>query len=317
MKLRNWIFLLFPFLILLVILHACKKDSTITNGPGAAPTNPYGNINRGDTSTTKIAVDSLTITYVHQKVFQPRCAINGCHDGHFEPDYRTPMSSFATLVYAPINKNDTANRYKFSVIPNDTTKSVLYQRITNCCFVNKNDRMPQDNIGVPLPDSSINLVARWIMHGARDMFGNLPTRPDEPPIVEGIFAISTNYQTVYSTNRLDSIYYNPFIVPASATSFIVAVGDTDDITPTSQLKVNTLKFSLKATDFSNATSLQTTYINSNGQFWITTVNASSFAVGDTVYMRYYVNDGNHASNTEFPNNSLPSAYFTYFSFIRQ
>ena len=311
---RNGKWILMGILILvwsIAMLNSCKKEAP-------APANPYNSINRNDTTSNAITADSLTITYLHQKVLSTRCALNGCHEGHFEPDFRTPMSAFASLVFAPITKNDTARRYKFRVIPNDTTRSVLYQRITNCCFVNTNDRMPQDNIGVPLPDSSIHMVARWIMNGARDMYGNIPTRPDEPVIINGYFAISTNYQTGYSNNRLDSIYSNPFVLPAAVNSFYLVVVDTDDITPTTQFRVNTLKLSLNATDFSNATTVQATYLNANGpQYWVATVNPTNFPVGDTVYMRYYVNDGTHTSNTEFPNAGSNPLYYTYWSFVRQ
>ena len=311
MKLRRLILFVLPMLAILVIMYSCKKETPVT-------TNPYNGVNRTDTGGNKILVDTMTITYVHQKVLSTRCALNGCHDGHFEPDYRTPQSAYATLVYAPIVKNDTANKYKYRVIPYDTANSVMYIRITNCCFVNTNDRMPQDNIGVPLPDSSIAVVRNWIMHGAKDMFGNVARRPNEPPVVGGYFAISSNYQTGYSNNRLDSIYYNPFIVPQSAASFYAVFVVTDDSTPVPNLQVNTLKLSTKSYDFSSAVSIQATYLSTNGsQYWIASVPTAQFAVGDTVFMRYYVNDGQHPTNVEFPNNNLPYPYFTYYSFIRQ
>jgi len=263
-------------------------------------------------------VDTMTITYVHQKVLSTRCALNGCHDGHFEPDYRTPQSAFATLVYAPIIKNDTANKYKYRVIPYDTVNSVMYIRITNCCFVNVNDRMPQDNIGGILPDSDIAIVRNWIFHGAKDMFGNVAKRPNEPPVVEAYGAVSPNYAIVYSNNRLDSVSYNPFLVPDTATSMIVAFLVTDDSTPVANLQVNQLKLSLKSGDFSQATVIQATYLNASGtQYWIASVPLSSYPAGDTVFMRYDVNDGQHPANTEYPNTTLPYAYLTYYSFMRQ
>jgi hypothetical protein len=314
MKKRTLIILLFPIALTLLVIHACKKDNH------TPPHNPYSDINRSDSGSSTIPLDSLTITYVHKKVLSTRCALNGCHDGHFEPDYRTPESAFSTLVYAPIVKNslDTSKHYKYRVVPFDTTHSVMYIRITNCCFVNINDRMPQDNIGVPLPDSSINLVAQWIMHGARDMFGNVPRLPNEPPVIQGYVGISTNYTTVYSSTRLDSVSYNPFVVPLSVSSFYVAVLVTDDSTPINQLQVNQLKISTNADDFSSATIIPATYLAAGGQqYWVATVNTSSLVANDTLYMRYDVNDGGHTANTEFPRNDLPYPYKTYWSFIRQ
>ena len=311
MKLKRSIILLLPVLMLLVLIHACKKEAP-------APANPYNSINRTDTGGSKILVDTMTITYVHQKVLSTRCALNGCHDGHFEPDYRTPQSAYATLLYAPIVKNDTAGKYKYRVIPYDTLNSVMYIRITNCCFVNNNDRMPQDNIGVPLPDSSIAIVRNWIMHGAKDMFGNIARRPNEPPVVQGFFAISNNYQVAYSNTRLDSIYYYPFLLADSVPSFYAVFQVTDDSTPVRNLQVNTLKLSKKSYDFSNAVSIQATYLAANGsEYWLASVPTAQFTPGDTVFMRYYVNDGQHPANTEFPNSTLPYPYLTYYSFIRQ
>ncbi|HWB63632.1 MAG TPA: hypothetical protein VG603_09000 [Chitinophagales bacterium] len=312
MKTHNLIYLLlFTVAAGLIGIASCKKDTT-------PPHNPYDDINRNDSTVMGIPVDSLTITYVHEKVLSTRCALNGCHDGHFEPDYRTPQSSFSTLVYAPIVKNNTQNQYKYRVIPYDTANSVMYIRITNCCFVNTNDRMPQDNIGVELPDSSLNLVAQWILHGARDMFGHVATMPNEPPVVQGYVAASLDLQTFYSNTRVDSVYYNPFIVPTSVSSFYVGVIVNDDNTPVNQLQYNRLKISTNETDFSNATSVTASFFQSGGnQIWLATINTASLPVGDTLFMRYYVNDGSHATNTEYPNNNLPEPYFTYWSFIRQ
>ena len=312
MRLRLSIIFLLPLFVVLLVIYSCKKETP------PAVNNPYNGINRTDSTNNKILVDTMTITYVHQKVLSTRCALNGCHDGHFEPDYRTPQSAFATLVYAPIIKNDTAMKYKYRVIPYDTLNSVMYIRVTNCCFVNVNDRMPQDNIGVPLPDSSIAIIRNWILHGAKDMFGNVARRPNEPPIVQGYFALGTDYHTVYSNNRIDSVYYNSFMVPDSVTSFYAVFAVSDDSTPIRNLLVNTLKLSHKSYDFSNAISIQATYLNASGtEYWLASVPMAQFTPGDTVFMRYYVNDGQHQTNVEFPNSSLPYPYMTYYSFIRQ
>ena len=87
---------------------------------------------------------------------------------------RTPHSSFSTLVYHRINKNNLAQEFEYRVIPYDTANSVLWERITNCCFVNENDRMPQDNIGIAMPQEAIDQIGSWIMDGARDLSSNVP-----------------------------------------------------------------------------------------------------------------------------------------------
>ncbi len=298
-------------LVLMVMLHACKKDTP-------PPHNPYEDIVHTDTTANGIPIDSLTITYVHKMVLSTRCALPGCHVGNFEPDFRTPQSAYSTLVYAPVLKNNAANEFKYRVIPFDTTWSNLYERITNCCYVNSNDRMPQDNIGVPLPDSSIHLIADWIMHGARDMFGHVPQYPNSEPVIQGYLAASTNYQVNYGNNRLDSIYYNPFVLADSIASFYIAVLVNDDSTAMNLLQYNKLKISTDSDNFSGATVLPATFFSLGGQQgWLVAVNAASLPLNDTLFMRYYVNDGDHVNNTEFPPNELPYAYKTYWSFIRK
>lgn len=304
----------------MLLLPACKKNEPV-------PHNPYEDIVREDTTATEIPVDSLTITYVHKKVLATRCALPGCHVGNFEPDFRTPQSSFSSLVYAQVIKNNTQNQFKYRVIPFDTTWSVLHERITNCCFVNANDRMPQDNIGVPLPDSSIQLITQWILHGARDMFGNVARLPNNEPVVQGYVAFDTISfmppfalpSIYYSNNRLDSVYYNPFIVPLSKSVFYMAFAVSDDSTPLSQLQYNKLKISTDADNFNTASVYNATYYNAgNGnQGWLVTIPTASLPQNDTLFMRYFVNDGNHPQNTQFPRTELPFAYKSYYSFIRQ
>lgn len=322
MKIRKLNLLVIPVVTIsiLLLIHSCKKPNE------NLPHNPYDDIHRDDTTSYGIPLDSLTITYVHKKVLSTRCALPGCHDGHFEPDYRTPQSSFSTLVYASIIKNNTAATFKYRVIPFDTTNSVLYERITNCCFVTQNDRMPQDDIGVPLPDSSINLIASWIMHGARDMFGNVAKLPNKEPTINYFVAFDTisllppfAFPTLrYDTVRMDNIYYNPFIVPLNKGKFYFAVNVTDDSTADGSMLVNKLKISTDADNFSSAWQYTGTYVSYGGlSVWLTTIPASSLPANDTLYMRYYVNDGNHANNTEFPRTEMVAPYKTFWSFIRQ
>lgn len=322
MKIRKSILVIFPAIAisLLLTVHSCKpNDDTV-------PHNPYDDIHRDDTTSYGIPVDSLTITYVHKKVLAPSCALPGCHDGHFEPDYRTPQSSFSTLVYAPIIKNNTAGTFTYRVIPFDTNYSVLYERVTNCCFVTANDRMPQDNIGVPLPDSSLNLIASWIMHGARDMFGNVAKLPNKEPNIQYFTAFDTISLTfpfafptkLYDTTRLDGIYYNPFVVPQNKGVFYMAVKVTDDSTAEGSLQFNKLKISTDQDNFSSALQYNGTYVNLSGfSVWLMTIPTNNLPANDTLYMRYYVNDGDHTSNTEFPRTEMIFPYKTFWSFIRQ
>ena len=303
-----------------LLIYSCTK----TIDENVVPHNPYDDIHRGDTTAYGIPLDSLTIAYVHKKVLSTRCALPGCHVGNFEPDFRTPQSSFSTLVYALINKNNVANQFKYRVIPNDTNRSVLYERITNCCFVTTDDRMPQDGIGVPLPDSSINLIASWIMHGARDITGNVMTEPDAEPVVSPLYmAISTNLQTVFndSAHRMEpGIFYSPFVVPLDTLLFYVGVKASDDKTAMNQFQnyYSKLKISTKEDDFTSASSYVANYVSYGADaYLVATIPASLLPANDTLFMRYYVSDGHHPNNTEFPRTETVFYYKRFWSFIRQ
>ncbi|MFT4802131.1 MAG: hypothetical protein ACI93N_001907 [Flavobacteriaceae bacterium] len=110
---------------------------------------------------------------IYVNIFNKECA--KCHDGSFEPDFTSLMGSYNTLVYQPIIKNNTEKSFKYRVVPFDYKQSILYERITNNCFVDNNDRMPfYDKDGLNKKD--IALIKDWINEGAADIFGNIPKK---------------------------------------------------------------------------------------------------------------------------------------------
>ena len=302
------------FVSMILMLESCKKEVVV-------PENPYDKIDYGNNVVPTDTLNPSSIAGLHRNLFLTKCAVPGCHDGNFEPDFRTVQSSYSTLVYAPIKKNNAANTFTFRVIPGDTAFSVLYERITNCCFVNTDDRMPQDNIGTALPASDINHVATWIMNGAKDINGNTPNRPDQEPVLSFYVAAGSDFTTELSAqnNRVDSIIYNPFLVPANATSFYIAPSVVDDITPLAQIQYNKLLLSTSIDNFSSAVQLTATfvYIPNQSPVWLVSVPTTNLIHGTQYYMRYYVNDGTHSENTEFPKNNSLEYYKTYWSFIYQ
>ena len=93
---------------------------------------------------------------------------------------------------------------------------------------------------------------------------------------------------------------------------------TDDSTAESQLKVNKLKISTKSDDFTSAKQYNATYLNSGGQSgWLCTIPTATLSTTDTLYIRYYVNDGSRPQDTEFPRDESIFAIKTYASFVRQ
>jgi hypothetical protein len=311
----RYLSLLLIVLVTVALIEACSKDTEL-------PPNPYAQV---DYETPPAPVDTLnpiSLAAIHRDILHPRCAVPGCHDGNFEPDFRTPQSSYSTLVYAPIIKNNADSTFDFRVVPDNKDMSVLHERITNCCFANQNDRMPQDNIGVPLEEASVQRISNWIMDGARDMMGNVGTYPNQAPNIGYYLAIDQlgiNF-TIFSgtENRIDQVFYNPFIMAAN-TNMVIGIDVQDDSTAVSQLQFNKLRMSYDPDDFSPSApgyrEYTTTFFSSPfgpEQFWIANVNTGQFQPGNVVYMRYYVSDGD--ATTEMPRDEMPLQYKTYWSF---
>ncbi len=148
--------------VLLLMATACDK---------AEPDNPFEPDTTGgggDTSTQELSYQGLA--GIQDRIFRPTCANAGCHDGTFEPDFRTLASSYATLVDHPVIKNDPADSYEYRVVPGNIEASQLYTRITADI---------DGNSGImPLvlePDSDYNMhrdtyiawIRRWIAEGAK------------------------------------------------------------------------------------------------------------------------------------------------------
>ena len=292
-----------PGLIILsfiIILDACKKDPP-------PPTNPYSTINYNNGNQTQSPLDSASITGLHKNIFSTRCALPGCHDGHFEPDYRTVESTYYTLVWQPVNKTTVDNHHYFNyrVIPYDTANSFLHERVTTTTTA----YMPSS--GIRLSETEIQYINTWIMNGAPDAQGHLPVAPNLPPTISGFYATDSAFHEI-DTNRVGGVIRNAFIAPANTTVYLFVIV-SDDSTALPNLTVNQFKFSYNQTDFSAATTMNATY-NTLAHLWCITFNTNMFTTGSTVYFRYDVNDGQHLSNTELPNDLSPSYYQTYASF---
>jgi hypothetical protein len=296
MKLNFKILVLSLIGVIITILIGCSKWEPL-------PANPYDSIDRSTGSTNKpVAVLPSSFLGVYSNILHPKCAVPGCHDGHFEPDFRTIESSDSTFTYR--------------VIPGNKTMSVLYERITNCCFVNQNDRMPQDNIGVSLPQEDIDNIGAWIQNGAKDMFDQTPPQPNDRPNVVGYIALNSSFQRI-DTNRVGGVFYNSFIAPQNQ-NIIVWVAVTDDKTPISQLQNTRIRISTHPDNFTSAVTINGSYFTFSGnEVWQFAINTALFPINTPLYMRFYTNDGDHATDTEMPTTNLIIQYKTYWSFIIQ
>lgn len=290
-------------LLLVFLINSCTKETE-------TPANPYDSVNYDIDTTQDPNPDPNSIVGLHKNIFSPRCAMPGCHDGTFEPDFRTVQSTYSTLVYQPVNKytvNET-DSFEYRVIPYNVTESFLHERLTTTT----SDYMPSN--GNKLSSSDIACIDNWISDGARDQYGQVPAKPNNLPKVLGYIALDSTLTLRYDTIRKDGIPYNPFLVPQNKTFVILFVLE-DDETPMSQLTFNKLKISTDKDDFSSATVHNAVYMNFFGfEVWQITLNSSAFTTGQDYFFRYYVNDGSHASNLEFPRNQSLFYYKSLYAF---
>jgi hypothetical protein len=305
---KRKLFILFWFLSFALIYSCTKEDP---------PANPYDSAQYVDDVVTD-TVDPNSIVGLHKNIFSVRCANPGCHDGTFEPDYRTVESTFATLVYQPVNLDSiegSTHRYMMRVIPHDVNNSWLIERLTTT----SSDYMPSN--GGRLSQALIDNVKNWINAGCPDKNGVVPTKPNLQPNVVGYISLDGILPTSnrLDTTRVGGIPFNAFIAPAGINMTLAFVAkdtaDGADATPDSLFTVKQIQFSLDKNDFSQATTINASLYLFGA--WIAFVPTSTWPVGTTVYFRIAVNDGHHPTNSVFPRNESIDYYKTYYSFYVQ
>jgi len=290
------------------VLMNCTEDDL--------PINPYDGIDYSDTTLVIDTLSATSFVKLHRDVLRPSCNVMGCHDGSFEPDFRTVQSSYNTLVYHPILKNNLDETFTYRVVPGDTANSVLHERLTNCCFVNTNDRMPQDNIGNSLAQEDLDKVANWILDDAKDITGVIPNEPNNLPNVKYYYVTNATYDSTYSDNREDDVFYKPFLMPANEqVNFVFRV--TDDNTNAGLMLVNELSISEYQDDFTNSIDVTAQIFESTYHIWILAFDTSVLQVGKTYYFRYTINDGENTENTIYPNDETSFIYKSIWSFTVQ
>jgi len=327
MKIKSTFPLIAGLIVLVLMMDACREEVIEVMEPDAV-FNPYDTIDFSSTMIEEVQVDSGSFLGLHTYIFSRRCALPACHDGSFEPDYRTLNSAYNTLVYHPVVKNTPDSFFTYRVMPGDTNKSWLHERLTT------NDevlgRMPLYD--QPLGSKELGLIVDWILEGAPDVLGNSPMYPDFGPTAFGLLA----YLPDAGNMRVDSIryngrFYNPFIVPQNANVKIYfGLYDTDvdgEIIFPTGFTYYKAKFSVNEPgDFSGAMQYNmvkefvpffgpTIFGFEAPYFYHLTINTGQFSAGDIVYVRVYVNDGSHAQPSEIPDSGSQIYIISFFSFI--
>lgn len=258
---------------------------------------------------------------LHANIFKKTCANSGCHDGTFEPDFRTIESAYNTLVYHPIIKNDLQGTYEYRVIPGNADQSQLMARLT--FDIDGNSGVMPLNVE---PDSDweaksadyIKNVRDWIQEGAKDVFGNGPTLGSSLPQMQGVRARNTNWFP-----RADG-GQGALRIPQIITSVDVYFAFSDEETEARDFGENKIRFSQNFDDFENATELSlevlSSPLNEVGYYGDNvdythkiSINPHDFtSLGEVAYFRVYVKDADNPI-TEIPSNGGAFYIKTYFS----
>ena len=327
---------IFSIIILLfigTIIYSCDGTTTTTEIELEPIFNPYDTISSTDTAMTSPVVDSTSFLGLHYHIFSKRCNQPACHDGTFEPDFRTVQSAYNSLVFHEVIKNTPNDDFPYRVTPNDASLSMMYKRISEHQPPNF-EQMPSS--GIPLSDRQIELIKNWINNGAKDIYANDASQTSTQPNCYGLAAFlpSFNNQRI-DTIRVDgrfSSFYAPADQSVNMWFLYVDINENGDETLGNILTYNTIKFSTNPYDFSNVPELNLIMgFSAIGSIFSELISYQfpyyqninfkpsdyGFAAGDVVYMRTYVQDSDHSFPTEIPKDNTPFYLHAYFSMVLQ
>lgn len=317
--------ILLSICVLGLFFASCER-----NNP-TPPDNPFDAIIYPEPPTPLPEPDSSSIVGLHKFIFSQSCAVPGCHDGSFEPDFRTIQSTYSTLVFQPVVKNTTGGDYEFRVLPQQPEASWLYYRVTTEDQLL--GRMPlYDN---PLTEGQTKSIRQWIEKGAPDMFGNASTQPNRQPMFTGVaaFVDFNGFEYRVDTIRGDEPYYPFAALPNQDLTIYLAL--EDDSTNLGLLQGTSLTFTDKLDGYDQGLKVNATF-NPNpklvpdyyapGQdglfYWSITVNTANVPTGELEpgapqisMFRLETADGDHNESFLFPRESQPIEFKFYMSFF--
>lgn len=319
-----------PIAIIGLFLFAmsCGKEINRVE-PDNSNLTPFGNNGSGGSSSGP-TIDSASFLGLNNFIFSKKCAVPACHDGSFEPDFRTIEGAYNSLVYHDVIKNNATNDFTYRVVPNDTALSWLHERITT----------DDANLGkMPLYDvmseHEIEQIEQWILTGAKNVFDVAPSQPNLQPSTGGVLAYLNDTSGVRLDTARDSQILPMKFPNNSSVQLWFLLFDTDingDFIPGSNLSYNKIKISDHPFDYSGVTESNLNLLpalspallpipfggNNLAPFYHNyTINTSNYTPGRTYYARVYVQDANHPFVTEIPEDGSQPYLFTYFSFIVQ
>lgn len=254
--------------ICLIAVISCKKSSKNNN-----PFDDWTTSQRGSVMQD-LPIDPNTIEGLHKNIFKPTCANSGCHDGNFEPDFRSIESSYNSLINRMATNTDPQNsQYVKRVVPGDAASSMLLHRI-NTFIPGSQGVMPlslEPTSDWPTKKNQyIENIKNWINDGAKDQFGNSALSYDFPPQMAGLIAFADG-----SATPLPHSGFNPIEIPSGTSTIKIMVAYSDDKTPVNQFGTTTLNYSLNPNSY--------TGIETNMTTEATPYNAKGFSGADVDY----------------------------------
>ena len=214
------------------MVSSCSKED---------PPNPFDNPGGDDPNDTAslVQLDPNSIEGIYKNIFLPTCANSGCHDGTFEPDFRTIESSYSSLIYHDIIKNDTTDRLDYRVLPGDSERSMLVRRLIKDLGGNSGI-MPlvtePDSDWPAMKDEYIQNIRNWINAGAPDINGVTATWPNMVPQMAGIQTTPAGVQAPFSRNNQGMMQ-----VTAGAPSVDIYFSAVDDQLPANLLPIEEIR----------------------------------------------------------------------------
>jgi len=336
---KSRIFIAFLFsLFVMAMFFSCTKEEHIRTENEPDFDNPFDGINNGN-FPDPVNIDPESFLGIYNNILSVKCGSNdgACHDGSFEPDFRTLFSAYNTLVYHTPIKNiiesisdgDTTWVYDHRVSPGDPDGSWLYYRITT----SDEDlgRMPLYD--QPLPEAQIDNVRQWILNGAPDPFGNMPAQPSPEPQFFGVLAYENDVNGV----RLDTARANilePMTFPqnTAVNMWFGAIdydADGEIVFPIVALGYNKIKITDHLYNFDGIPeeTMSVPFIPHMGPSTIFnlgidlpyyhsyTIDTGDYEVGTPYYIRIYIQGALQSSPTEIPETGGQIFWHTYMSFV--
>lgn len=301
----------------LLFTFSCKKND-IEN-----PYNGYSTPKLYE-EPTLASLPTSNFGYLHATVFKPTCANSGCHDGAFEPDFRTIGSSYNNTVLHNVLTNNAAGDFTYRVKPGDAALSLLHERLL-VALPSTSGIMPPvyADEWIVNKQKHITAIKNWINAGAKDMYGNDPVVGNPNPIVTGMNAYDNN-NTTAPKSRAPGAGITPIMIPRNNVDLWFSIDD--DATAASSMTVNEIKVStamfnfdtvpaqnmtvsagITANDFSGASATFTHKFD---------LDASGYPANTILFVRVYVQDANHTTPAENPSDgsSKPAIYlFTLYT----